>query len=345
MNEINQLKEEIRNHKCNKETNNENNTNSEKYQKSIEYEKVKTIKPAKNYNQMIKPDITPGDGEHDDPDTIPGATWAQVVNRRRKPKVEIPEEILEINPEYKYNEETKDNPNRLSEEEHEEAKKALAASALIIGLKPITKKHIEMEERRYLTENQETNLNKGQLRIKAVKNSIMRFLKDNLNMDEKSRNLVQIQKIYPNDDKDFDTMYVKCQTEEDITSITRNARNLPKTGGEEKPTLVPHIPPQFYARYQSCEKILHKIRATERGKYQTNLRFGKTDILIRYREKGDTTQWSEIPTIKIPPGVPPPEVKLKKNSQNPPNQKKMEIKPATRKKRGQKPTLLRTREQ
>ena len=322
--EIETLKREIKDHKCQK-TNHEDDQNQRQMHPMNQQTRQNTQNPPRQYNQMIKPDISPGQGEKDDPDTIPGATWAQVVNRRRRPKIPIPEELVIENPEFSY--QTDENTEKLSDEEHEQAKKALAKSALIQGLRPITKYHVEYEEKKFLEENPETELNKGQQRIKAVKNSIMRFLKDNLKMDERTRNSIQMQKIYPNDTEDFDTMYVQCKTEEDITLITKNAKNLSREGGDNRPTLVPHIPPQFFARYQACEKILHTIRASETGRYQTNLRFGKTDLMIRYREKGDMTPWSNIPTIKIPPGVPLPDVKLHKK--NPKTTQNIDPKTAT----------------
>ena len=136
-------------------------------------------------------------------------------------------------------------------------------------------------------------------------------------MDEKARNELEITAIYPNDDDNHNILYIRCKYQEDISSITALARNLPRDGDGEKPSLVTHIPSMFFERYQACEKILWGIRNQDKGRYQTNLRLGKTDLLLRYKEKNNTQPWSQIPTIKIPHSVPPPNTTLYKKPHQP----------------------------
>ena len=86
-------------------------------------------------------------------------------------------------------------------------------------------------------------------------------------------------------DDEHDIMYIKCKYQEDIASIMSLAKNLPRGGDEDRPTIITHIPSSFYDRYQACEKILWGICNQDKGKYQTNLRLGRMDLLLRYKKK------------------------------------------------------------
>ena len=83
---------------------------------------------------------------------------------------------------------------------------------------------------------------------------------------------------------------------------------------ENKPTLVTHIPPVLYERYQAAERMMWKLRTTDKGKWQTNIRIGRRDLQIRYRQKGDKTNWKNIPLVKIPDNFPKPQYELLKKS-------------------------------
>ena len=73
-------------------------------------------------------------------------------------------------------------------------------------------------------------MTKGQIRNTAVTNLIIKFMKNNLKMDERTRNCLNITGIYPNDNDDYDILYLKCKSQEDIGTITAHAKNLPKIG-------------------------------------------------------------------------------------------------------------------
>ena len=57
------------------------------------------MKKKKTFNPPTS--MSPGDGPNADQDVPPCMAWAEVVARRQKPKVEIPTEFLNRNPEYK----------------------------------------------------------------------------------------------------------------------------------------------------------------------------------------------------------------------------------------------------
>ena len=57
-----------------------------------------------------------------------------------------------------------------------------------------------------------------------------------------------------------------------------------------------------------------KIRKDDyQGATQTNKRIGKTDIQIRAKQRGDQTNWKDIPIIKLPNNFPLAEVSLIKS--------------------------------
>ena len=131
---------------------------------------------------------------------------------------------------------------------------------------------------------EELNLirNKGQIdvnkeynkaMIMATKNSITRFMKVNLKLDEMTRNSIRIKEIYPSQSESSNTIYIKCQDSDDIAKITAAAINLPKTNYvEDPPTLVQQVPKQFFKRYQGIEKLLWQIRMTKPRTISTNIR-------------------------------------------------------------------------
>ena len=46
----------------------------------------------------------------------------------------------------------------------------------------------------------------------------------------------------------------------------------------------------------------------DRGNISTNIRLGRLDYIIRYKNKKDPTNWKEIPPMNIPTNVDEPEI-------------------------------------
>ena len=69
----------------------------------------------------------------------------------------------------------------------------------------------------------------------------------------------------------------------------------------------------FDKRYQDCEKLLWQIRSSDKGAYQTNIRLGKSDLIIRCRRKSGGHKWKEVPPLLIPHSAALPEVSLYKD--------------------------------
>ena len=133
-----------------------------------------------------------------------------------------------------------------------------------MGLKPIARNDI-LENIREMKNNSTTpkDCNESQIFAVATKNVVFNFLKNKLKMSEKDRFSLRIQNIFPNRDEDYDTLYLRCKDQSDISLITSHARNIRDSLNDPNncPSLVPHIPPVIYRRYQECEKttMAHKI--------------------------------------------------------------------------------------
>ena len=139
--EIEQLKEknqkEIKNTNCQHPAsgnhNKENPTFAEKVSQGI------NIKTPQNTNNTSNPanrdikthqpphppiNISPGEGQLAEPGTIPMVSYAKVIGRRRKPKVVVPQEVIDQHPEFAYTEENEnEEKEKISEEDIENFKK------------------------------------------------------------------------------------------------------------------------------------------------------------------------------------------------------------------------------
>ena len=152
-------------------------------------------------------------------------------------------------------------------------KDEISKSSLIVGLRPITSQHIHNEAQKMMTEGTYNKQTQGNIiRSAATKNAVHRFLKDELLMDEKTRNSLTIQTIYPSKSDNNSIIYIKCEDQDDIAKITSRATNLNNPSSRrEDPSIVPHVPKNFYTRYQAIEKLAWQIRMTNKGNIQTNI--------------------------------------------------------------------------
>ena len=157
--------------------------------------------------------------------------------------------------------------------------------------------------------------NYNEMMITATKNAIIKFMKTKLNMDEKTRNSIDIEEIYPSKSETNAIIYIKCRTQDDIATITAHASNLPKAIiGDIPPTIVRHVPKEIFKRYQALEKILWQIRRSKN--VLTNIRLGRLDYIIRYKEKDDDTRWNDITPMKTPNNIPLPEIDISLYKEN-----------------------------
>ena len=171
---------------------------------------------------------------------------------------------------------------------------------------------INQEIERIKTNENTNQTNPSMINAKATKNMVVKFLKINLKLSEYDRNMIEIQQIYPSGSEDSEIIYLKCKSPQDISIITGNAKFLPRgPNSPDKPTIVTHIPPSLYNRYQAAERFMWKIRKDdEQGQTQTNIRIGAADIQVRAKQKGDNTNWKDIQIIKLPNNFPRAKISL-----------------------------------
>ena len=139
--------------------------------------------------------ISPGYGEHDTEENVPGIAFAKTTYKhlQKQPKIDIPEEALEKFPEIENN---NDDQNSYAEKLSDQGKKKLEDitndSKLKIGFKPITTNMIKNELENIRQTGQVNIHNYNDMMITATKNVIIKFMKNHLQMDEKTRNSIEI---------------------------------------------------------------------------------------------------------------------------------------------------------
>ena len=148
-------------------------------------------------------------------------SYAKVTRCRYKPQINIPEEVIDKNPEYVTNDKTdntdNDDNNEVTipnDEQIEYVKKSIEKSSKIIGFRPISSQDIYNEDNRIVREKLvDPNLPRSETRVIATKNLVAKFMKVNLHMSEASRKSVKITSIFPGSDEDTDILYLKCKSQ------------------------------------------------------------------------------------------------------------------------------------
>ena len=324
--EVNQIKETINNKILNT-----NKTKQDKPQ-TTEDNPIKEdnndfqIQRTRNNRNKTKIEVTqlsPGPGDQDDSGNTPPVAYAKVVSRfiQKPPKTKLTDEMIE-----KIQDQGSEIPNPIEEndeipkekipkEKMEQIKQQIKKSSQIVGIKPITNFNIHQETTKIITSGQyDKKTEHEKIKTAAVKNAIFRFLKEELKMDQKSRNSLKINKNFPSQNETSGIYYLECEDQDEVAKITSRAVNIDNDNSQrDEPGIVPHIPKILYTRYQALEKLAYHIRMTEKGKIQTNIRLAKTDYLMRVKYKEDKTPWKMVNPIEIPEYIPKPELDLLKD--------------------------------
>ena len=103
------------------------------------------------------------------------------------------------------------------------------------------------------------------------------------------------------------------QDRDEAAKLTSKARNLPQNGNENNPRFVTYVDPRARKRYNAIQIVAKTIRTKSKGTIQTSIRNGKHDYLLRQKQKGDQTPWSQIPPVKLDLNLPEFEVGKYKN--------------------------------
>ena len=111
--------------------------------------------------------------------------------------------------------EKEDDPIKYDKEQLDKIREEISKSSQILGLRPISLKQINDETTKLLQNGIFTSQdNKKKVIATATKNVVMRFLRDKLKMDDKTRNNIEITKIYPSQNEDARIMYIQCSSAE-----------------------------------------------------------------------------------------------------------------------------------
>ena len=224
--------------------------NKETERNDEEDDDFQIVKNKKKKNYIPVTGISPGEGTRDNTDKEPEISWAKTTYRtiaQKKQKVDIPQETVEMYPEI----DNEDSINYL-DKVNKEGKKMLAEiteeANTKIGFSPITR--TMLKEELNLIRNKgiiDTNKEYNKAMIMATKNALTRFMKVHLKLDEQTRNSIRIKEIYPSQSETSNTIYIKCQSSDDIAKITAAAINLPKTNyDEDPPSLVQYVPKTIF---------------------------------------------------------------------------------------------------
>ena len=179
----------------------------------------------------------------------------------------------------------------------------LKESSKYVGIAPISREHIikvaEKLTNRGIIDKNAPYQSRIQTTIKSlVKSWTMKYL----NMTEADWNLMQVDKIQTTDNSDI--IFVKFKTQNDATTMTSKARNLPSDTGPNTPRLIMHVDVRAKKRHQAILQIAKTMREKSGNTIQTTVRSGKRDFLLRRRPKGSTIPWQEIPPIIITQRIP-----------------------------------------
>ena len=105
-----------------------------------------------------------------------------------------------------------------------------------------------------------------------------------------------------------DTIFIRCSTQEESSKLTSKARNLPQDKGTDSPRLTMWVDGRAMKRFKAMQAIAKSIREHSQNGYQTSIRTGKRDFLLRKRERGSTIPWGEIPPLTITQELPQIEI-------------------------------------
>ena len=136
-------------------------------------------------------------------------------------------------------------------------------------------------------------------------------------MTTKEWDTIQIEDISLTDNTDI--VFLRFKTKEDVSKFTSKARHLPKDQGADGPRLIMYVDSRAMKRHKAILSIARTIREHSDNTLQTSIRTGKHNFLIRSREKGSDTPWSEIAPIKITQDIPEFEIGTYHDIVNPDN--------------------------
>ena len=245
-------------------------------------------------------------------------TKVKTARKFKEPRPELPHHVNKsISKELKDHVKEQRNKGTKSRQQQEEmeprtkdqkVREMLNKQSLIIGVAPISREHIEKVEKTMLQRGAlDEREPREERRQRTIKSVLKNWAFQHLKITDKEWSSIQLEEIQQTYSEDSNILFLKCKSAIDAMKITSRAHNLPTDNSGNGPRLVQFIDKRARARHRAFQLVAKTLRdeATAKGqRIQTNLRTGRTDFLLRIRQLGDTTPWSDTPPIKIDQRLP-----------------------------------------
>ena len=194
----------------------------------------------------------------------------------------------------------------------------LAKSGLIVGVGPITGDHIDrvrkaLANRGVFSQDE----NPAQRKQRTIKSLIKTWALKNLKMEEEIWESIQMEELILNENSD--TVFIKCKTTQDASKFTSRAKNLHQENEPDTPRIIMWVDQRASKRFKAIQTIAKAMRDHTPNTIQTTIITGKKDFLLRKRNKGDQTPWSEVPPVILTQKIPEFEVGSYNDILNPDN--------------------------
>ena len=126
--------------------------------------------------------------------------------------------------------------------------------------------------------------------------AVKEFFRLEMKIGESVYDTLNIKQIFPPAKDNWDTLYVRFESEASVNTIYTYAKNLKKEN-----RLVRYIPKQFYDRYRAMESEAYLLRHSAE-KFKTRVKMGVTNLIL-YKKKPSERTWSIVPDSTDWPNV------------------------------------------
>ena len=208
---------------------------------------------------------------------------------------------------------TKPQENQEPDTKANKIKTMLSKQTLTIGFAPITNEQLQTVERKMIERGVMTDSQSWEDKKITIKSVIKSWAYKNFKITETEWDTINVEEIHQTISDNSDIVFLRCKTQQDTQKITSRSRNLPNDETGNGHRLVNFIDSRAKARYRGFQQIAKTLREESSVPIQTKIRTGRTDFLLRVREKRDPTPWSQVAPLKIKQTIPNFEVGLFKD--------------------------------
>ena len=178
------------------------------------------------------------------------------------------------------------NMYRTSNVEERQMKQLASEARKIIGFNRIDKTDVERAGRLAGAVDED----------EAYLASVKEYLRLEMKLSESVYNTLTILQVFPPAKEEWDTLYVRFESEADVDTIYTYASNLTRNQ-----RLVRYIPKQFYERYRAMESEAYNLRQSEE-KFKTRVKMGMANLIL-YKKRPSERNWTVVPDSLSWPSV------------------------------------------